>query len=238
MKFACFRDTDAPPTRRPLPPAASIRRAAWSPSGFVKTLPQLGSASGCVRRRHSRASSIAAADPGSVPGAQEDGGAGHDRVRRPARTAGTRTRRPPRRTRLGTSLEQPERHRRAPARRPSVPRALPRSSEPRPRASRGSRRRTPTRPGRGEGRRPRAPAAASRHRRSAARRRAPPTGTHVRDAARARGTPRRTPGRSTPSRSPRTGCRSATTASPAAARSCVGLRLQVERSRSPRSGTS
>ena len=48
MKFACFVETEARPRRRPLAPASSIRRAAWSSLGFLKTLPQLGSASGCV----------------------------------------------------------------------------------------------------------------------------------------------------------------------------------------------
>ncbi len=47
MKFACISDTLAPPIVCPLRPAASIRRAAWSPSGLRNTLPALGSDSGC-----------------------------------------------------------------------------------------------------------------------------------------------------------------------------------------------
>ena len=33
MKFACFSDTRAPPTLKPLSPHDSISRAAWSPAG-------------------------------------------------------------------------------------------------------------------------------------------------------------------------------------------------------------
>ena len=43
---------------RPSCPASSISRAACPPGGFLNTLPQFGSASGCVRRRQSRASSM------------------------------------------------------------------------------------------------------------------------------------------------------------------------------------
>ncbi len=39
MKLACFSETTAPPIRRPLRPASSMRRPADSPSGLRKTLP-------------------------------------------------------------------------------------------------------------------------------------------------------------------------------------------------------
>ena len=68
MKFACLRETSAPPTRRPLAPAASTSRAAWSPGGLVKTLPQFGWARGWVARRQSRASSIRARMSSRAPG--------------------------------------------------------------------------------------------------------------------------------------------------------------------------
>src|SRR5213080_2715067 len=56
MKLACFSDTEAPPMRKPLRPAASMRRAAWSPGGLVNTEPQLHSPIGCEARRRSRSS--------------------------------------------------------------------------------------------------------------------------------------------------------------------------------------
>ena len=51
MKFACFSDTCAPPIRVPFKPAASIRRAAWSPGGLRNTEPALGKSSGWVATR-------------------------------------------------------------------------------------------------------------------------------------------------------------------------------------------
>ena len=39
MKLACFSETRAVPTRKPLRPASSMRRPAESPSGFVNTEP-------------------------------------------------------------------------------------------------------------------------------------------------------------------------------------------------------
>ena len=68
MKFACFVETCAPPTCVPFSPASSINFAACSPGGFLNTLPQLGSASGWVRRRHDRASSISARIAPGSPG--------------------------------------------------------------------------------------------------------------------------------------------------------------------------
>ena len=61
MKFACFGDTRrAPDSRAPSRPRPRSAGPRGLPRGFVNTLPQFGSASGWVRRRHSRASSIAA----------------------------------------------------------------------------------------------------------------------------------------------------------------------------------
>src|SRR5581483_6952370 len=51
MKFACFSEMRAPPTAKPLRPQASMRRAAWSPSGLRNTEPAFGSPSGCVAMR-------------------------------------------------------------------------------------------------------------------------------------------------------------------------------------------
>jgi len=98
MKFACLVEIDAAPTRRPLPPASSISRAAWSPCGFLNTLPQFGSASGCVRRRQSRASSIRARiSAGSppprrtvAPTTTPSGARAERRYENPASLAGTR----------------------------------------------------------------------------------------------------------------------------------------------------
>ncbi len=44
MKLACSGDTSAPPSRHPLAPAASIRRAALSPSRIAKTRSGIGQA--------------------------------------------------------------------------------------------------------------------------------------------------------------------------------------------------
>jgi hypothetical protein len=46
MKFACIRETSAPPMRAPLSPAASMSAPAEVPGGLVKTDPQLGRLSG------------------------------------------------------------------------------------------------------------------------------------------------------------------------------------------------
>jgi hypothetical protein len=61
MKFACFSDTCAPSICVPLRPAASIRRAAWSPGGLLNTEPALGS---CKRLgRHAAFQQFAHAHP-------------------------------------------------------------------------------------------------------------------------------------------------------------------------------
>ena len=51
MKFACFGLTIAPPTVRPLRPAASMSRPAKSPGGLRKIDPVFGCASGCFLMR-------------------------------------------------------------------------------------------------------------------------------------------------------------------------------------------
>src|SRR5690606_30884801 len=51
MKFPCTGEICAPPTRRPLSPAASISRPAWSPGGFFHTEPNDGWSIGWVARR-------------------------------------------------------------------------------------------------------------------------------------------------------------------------------------------
>ncbi len=56
MKFACTSLICTPPTAAPFIPAASIKRPAWSPVGFMNVLPRLAS-TGCVRRRWARYSS-------------------------------------------------------------------------------------------------------------------------------------------------------------------------------------
>ena len=61
-------ETTAPPTRVPLSSAVSIIAAACLPGGFLNTLPQFGSASGCVRLRHDRARSIDARIASAAPG--------------------------------------------------------------------------------------------------------------------------------------------------------------------------
>src|SRR3989454_4880041 len=48
MKLAWSGDTCASPTWAPFRPAVSMSRPAGSPSGFLKTQPAFGSASGCV----------------------------------------------------------------------------------------------------------------------------------------------------------------------------------------------
>src|SRR5207245_4752042 len=51
MKLACLGETWAPPIRRPLRPAASIKRPAESPGGFLNVLPRLRLSIGWVSRR-------------------------------------------------------------------------------------------------------------------------------------------------------------------------------------------
>src|SRR5881394_633872 len=63
MKFACFSDTTAPPTRAPLSPALSMSRPAKSPGGLRNTEPQLGTRSGWVALRRA---SIALRPPAVV----------------------------------------------------------------------------------------------------------------------------------------------------------------------------
>ena len=53
-KLACFSATCAPPTLRPLNPAASMRRPAKSPAGFLKNDPQVGLSAGWRDLRSSR----------------------------------------------------------------------------------------------------------------------------------------------------------------------------------------
>ena len=46
MKFACLIETPASPTESPLSPIDSINLPAVSPSGFLKTEPELGTVRG------------------------------------------------------------------------------------------------------------------------------------------------------------------------------------------------
>ena len=69
MKLACFVETCAPPTVKPLSPHDSISRAAWSPGGLRKTLPALGRLSGCVATRRSSSAFMRAIAVAPSPGA-------------------------------------------------------------------------------------------------------------------------------------------------------------------------
>ena len=127
---------------RPLPRSGGPR---GHPAGFVNTLPQFGSASGWVRRRQSRASSIRARISGALPRRRRrDRRLRRRRRRRPeARTGGRRS--PLRRRRSARarpSAQELEHLDPSRARRPSHGRGRPRSSAPRHRAWPGSRRRT------------------------------------------------------------------------------------------------
>ena len=67
MKFACFSDTRTPPRAKPLRPQLSISRAAWSPGGLRKTLPALGSDSGCAAMRRASRSLMRARAAAASP---------------------------------------------------------------------------------------------------------------------------------------------------------------------------
>ena len=167
-KLACFSDTTAPPTRRPLSPSASMSRPAESPGGLREHRARVGPAG------------LVLAPPA------------HDLVDRAPRTSaavavgdrGTSRRRPRRRrTEAGAAVAEPElggRRARGPrrpaprsttsrvdaARRRSPGRGRRRSSAPRRRRCPGSRRRT-------RARRARPPAAAPGEHRERHRRRRP-----------------------------------------------------------------
>ena len=64
-KLACFSDTTAPPTRRPLQPAASMSRPAESPGGLVNTEPAFCPPGWCSRRQRTISSMRAAHAAGS-----------------------------------------------------------------------------------------------------------------------------------------------------------------------------
>ena len=71
MKLACFVDTSAVPSRRPLQPAASIRRPAESPGGLVNTEPALWPPGWLARRHRTISASCGLAGAASRPGGGE-----------------------------------------------------------------------------------------------------------------------------------------------------------------------
>ena len=64
-KLACFVDTSAVPWRRPLQPAASIRRPAESPGGFVNTDPAFWPPGWLARRQATISDSVRSPAPRS-----------------------------------------------------------------------------------------------------------------------------------------------------------------------------
>ena len=74
MKLACLVDTAAVPCRRPLPPAASMRRPAESPGGLVNTEPAFGPPGWLARRQAHDLGELGAA-PLGVAGARGPGSA-------------------------------------------------------------------------------------------------------------------------------------------------------------------
>ncbi len=68
MKLAWTGEKRAPPTTRPLQPAASSRRPAESPSGLVNTEPNVRTPCGWVARRWARNSARRAAMASESPG--------------------------------------------------------------------------------------------------------------------------------------------------------------------------
>ena len=228
MKFACFLETKAPPSRFPLPPAASISRAAWSSSGFGEDAPAVRLGERLGRRRHARASSIRSRIGSDRPRVSRTIGARDDGVVRQARSP-VREPRVRRVDRLGATIAQTGTSGCAPRRRPSRRRARPHSSGPTHRAWRGSRHRTPARPDRDGARPRRAREAASTP---------PAVSRSPSRAAHRYPWPSRSTSPGNPSSETRmfepfpittNGTSVATIASPTAAEISVGLRLQIER---------
>ena len=102
-KLACLSDTTAPPTRRPLSPAASMSRPAESPGGLRNTEPAFGAARlvlaspahdlGRPARSQAAGSSRVATNSAATttsrrPARSSAGSRGRDRRRRAARVAG------------------------------------------------------------------------------------------------------------------------------------------------------